>query len=909
MKKYLALLLGVSLLMAGTLPNVSFAAGTENPAPHVIPAVTEWKGGTGKFFVTETTRLILEGDASLNDAKKDIIRGYFEDMLFVKTDFASGTAKDGDIIFKLSNDATLGDEGYEMEVDKTAVISGRTEISLLYGVITLIQSCCYDGYMPCGHVRDIPQYRIRSGMLDVARIWVPLDYVEDITKYFAWFKLNEIHLHINDNSADGNGYFRLESDLPGLTAENHYTKKEYREYQLRMREYGVSVVTEIDTPAHCKCFNKAVPELMLSDGRHLDISKPETLQMVFDLWDEYLLGDEPVFVGNTVHFGTDEYPAGHNEEMRAYTDALMKHIRSRGYTTRFWGSFGGDGFNGSTPVSGDSQCNYWAVELSDHKVLISMGYDIINTCGPILYCVPGGNGFADYFDLNSLYKNWQVNYLGIYNGKRMAEDDLQLLGACFAIWNDNAKPENGYSYFEVFDRVRYQVCLVAEKAWTGSKTAKISADDFVKRFDKLSLRAGNSDPLRRKYATDADIEAALGSGDAVSYGWPYCITLDFTPQSNGCTVASGKDGRLFVNAAGFLSFERGGVTFKFDRKVKPGEQNQIRLYGDRTSTLLVINNQWVSDPVEVSSGKKPAYSSSFVFPLENLGDENCKVDNITLLPDGQSVNELLYESNLALGKKVTVSGLEVNDGRLNEPMAVDGSLNTRVSFDRTKDVQWMIVDLGEIYEISKIVIHYQETVESYELYVSEDGENYTRIFEASGKDEGLLKTETITFDPVKARYVKYVQLKRWYQKAYNTYYSGGIREFEVYKTAFDYQSLLAEAEEIRDTSINLKIREIKRYLNSDRVFASHLQGLCDELRALIDAYNNPPEESADPVSEETSEPGSPVSQAEESVPESEESSRDETGGSGGALAPILIAAGVICIGAVCALIFKKKKKK
>ena len=45
------------------------------------------------------------------------------------------------------------------------------------------------------------------------------------------------------------------------------------------------------------------------------------------------------------------------------------------------------------------------------------------------------------------------------------------------------------------------------------------------------------------------------------------------------------------------------------------------------------------------------------------------------------------QDNLALHKDVTVSGLEVDDGRLTGEMAVDGivSVNSRVSFDSTKD--------------------------------------------------------------------------------------------------------------------------------------------------------------------------------------------------------------------------------
>ena len=45
--------------------------------------------------------------------------------------------------------------------------------------------------------------------------------------------------------------------------------------------------------------------------------------------------------------------------------------------------------------------------------------------------------------------------------------------------------------------------------------------------------------------------------------------------------------------------------------------------------------------------------------------------------------------NLALNQTVTVSGLEVNDGRFTAPMAVDGDNSTRVKKKKNADEQWL----------------------------------------------------------------------------------------------------------------------------------------------------------------------------------------------------------------------------
>ena len=48
---------------------------------------------------------------------------------------------------------------------------------------------------------------------------------------------------------------------------------------------SAAFATEIDTPAHSACFKAVVPELMLDD-RHLDVSKPETVEFIKNLFDE-----------------------------------------------------------------------------------------------------------------------------------------------------------------------------------------------------------------------------------------------------------------------------------------------------------------------------------------------------------------------------------------------------------------------------------------------------------------------------------------------------------------------------------------------------------------------------------------------------------------------------------------------
>jgi N-acetyl-beta-hexosaminidase len=283
MKKFIAFFLTVLLMLNA----VSFSAGAEqkNKAPKVIPAIREWEGATDSFTPNASTKLVNSaGSESIEKVKV-----FFAEMTGLELSITEEASGKNEILFELDEalNETLGKEGYTLEATKERiVIRSGTDIGLLYGGITVVQSVTADKAFPCGTAIDYPEYEVRSGMLDVGRAWIPLDYVEEITRYMAYFKMNEIHLHINDDGSNSYSGFRLESDIKGLSSKDgYYTKDEYRAYQKKMLEYGVSVVTEIDTPFHSSCYKNAEnpPPYLPGNNRCLDISKPETLEFVKNL--------------------------------------------------------------------------------------------------------------------------------------------------------------------------------------------------------------------------------------------------------------------------------------------------------------------------------------------------------------------------------------------------------------------------------------------------------------------------------------------------------------------------------------------------------------------------------------------------------------------------------------------------
>lgn len=911
MKRFLISILTVMLLFP-LASAFSAAAVNANPAPTVIPAVREWTGGNGRFTLKKGAAVVLASAGVLSENRISVIKAYFKDMLDFDIAVKSGVAaSSGDISLVIVSDGSYGDEAYKMEVKESGItIEAGTEQGLFYGIITVLQSLCADGYVPVGTAVDYPAYPIRSGMIDVARAYLPLDYVEEITKYMAWFKLNEVHLHINDLGDNGYAIFRLESDIPGLAAKDgYYGKDEYRDYQKRMLNYGISVITEIDTPAHSSCFYGIIPDEYMFDQYHININNPDAVQFIKDLFDEYITGDDPVFVSKKVHFGTDEFPAGHNEQMRAYTDELIKHINSRGYTPRFWGAFGNDGFNGNTPVSSDAECNFWATSLSDYKTLFDMGYDVINTCGPVLYVVPGGNyGFADYYNLDAMYKTWYVNYMGYGASPSVAHDNPQLKGASFALWNDRHTCWGGFSMFDIFDRLRGQTCFISEKTWCGEQTREIDSSDFVERFNRLSWRAGNTNPGRYQKLpiSGSDLEGI----DSVGFPYRFSMEIKLNSYNHGNTVLlSGKDGQFYASPNGTIGFKRETYTFTYDYKVPLNTWVKLTLFADNEQTVLIVDDTYYYFPIN-NNNRDLLDSATFVLPLESVcKDIDGEYRNLLVETPDQRLDDNRLDMNHAFKCNVTVSALEVDYGILNEPLAVDGDQGTRLSFSRDKDYQWMVVDLGSVKKVNRVVIDFFERVTDYKLSVSIDGENYTEVNHTQGGKEGARQADTISFDVTDARYIKYEQLKRHFVSAFNTWYSGGIVEFEVYGYDKDkYDSALTRAKEIYQSpdTVASEVSGIRKaanalsvYMKKDKLFATHIDALLENLENAIYAYENPKtEESSEPVFV-LSEPGSEDSATSLSPSEQAKTLPWIIGGA---------AAGAIAVAAAVIMIIKRKKK-
>lgn len=638
----------LTILLLGT-PAVNAAV---NPKPFVIPELKEWKGADGAFFPAESTRIVCApGQPELLRIAR-MLAADCETMFGYKPQVVEGKGVAGDIVLSVRKDKKLGDEGYAVKVTDRVQLSAPQPIGVYWGTRTLLQIAeqSSDRRLPKGELRDYPDYAVRGFMIDCGRKFIPLSFLQDYVKIMAYYKMNTLQIHLNDNGFkqyfehDWNktyAAFRLESDTyPGLAArDGYYTKREFIDLQKQAEDCFVEIIPEIDAPAHTLAFTHYKPEIGSKEYGmdHLDLFNPETYTFMDGLFKEYLEGDEPVFRGKKVHIGTDEYSNRKKdvvEKFRAFTDHYIRYVESFGKQACVWGAL--THAKGDTPVKADNVImSAWYNGYADPKEMVKQGYKLISIPDGLVYIVPAAGYYYDYLNNEYLYNNWTPAHVGKVE---FAEKDPAILGGMFAVWNDHAG--NGISTKDIHHRVFPAMQTLAVKMWTGKNPA-VAYADFDKQRHRISEAPGVNQLGRIGHAAGLVYEqpvVAPGSTTPhreVGYNYKVTFDIDGAAEAKGTELFRSPDAVFYLSdpIRGMLGFARDGYLNTFSYSIRKGEKKNIGISGDNKSTRLLIDGKVVEElntqKLYFNGGKDSmSYVRTLVFPLEKAGQFKSKVTNL-----------------------------------------------------------------------------------------------------------------------------------------------------------------------------------------------------------------------------------------------------------------------------------------
>lgn len=505
-----------------------YSTSGTNEVPNVIPGLREWYGLSGNFTVTENTRIVYTTEALEELANR--VKTYLSDMLGITLETVQGSAKAGDILLKLTLDKAgeFGKEGYAVAIDEQVVIEASTETGLFYGAVTIMQILHQDENkcnVPKGYIRDYPAYEMRGGMIDVARKFFSIDYIEEIGKYMSWFKLNTLHLHINDDGGEREASFVVESKkYPQLNknmGENVWSQDDYRAMQKELKKFGVNVITEIDTPGHSKSLALIDSSLVSGNSLKLNTQYDKCLSLVKSIYDEFFDGDDPVFQNAIVHIGTDEAGNASKEDMRRYISDLSQYVLSKENVEKvvFWGNLTEN--YGATEINPENvAAQIWVGPQMRVSEALDYGFEVINSTSSTFYLVPNYNGsFGDktymmgYADAARLYDIWggardfttygydnPSDWFGwgyFYDDYNILRGDPKVLGALFANWNDSGL---GFDY-DLLELYMGYFAAISEKCWYDEDNRFASGEEFKEAFNAVSNYAPYANP---RYRVDSD---------------------------------------------------------------------------------------------------------------------------------------------------------------------------------------------------------------------------------------------------------------------------------------------------------------------------------------------------------------------------------------------------------------------
>jgi hexosaminidase len=268
------------------------------------------------------------------------------------TSSAANAVKGAILITTANAISTLGAEGYELTVaPDSVVIRAPAQGGAFYGVQSLLQLLPPQIYSPtivtnvpwvapCVYIQDYPLYSWRGTMLDVARHFFNKQEVKQLVDAMAMHKLNTLHLHLTDDQG-----WRLEiTNYPNLTANGawrngidyglaprattatnaagqyggFYTQADARELVAYAQERHITVVPEIEMPAHSDAGLDSYGKFSCGDSGDytMDYYGIQSLYDI-DLWSlgtpgtmdflkDVLAETMSIFPGKYIHCGGDE---------------------------------------------------------------------------------------------------------------------------------------------------------------------------------------------------------------------------------------------------------------------------------------------------------------------------------------------------------------------------------------------------------------------------------------------------------------------------------------------------------------------------------------------------------------------------------------------------------------------------
>ncbi|MFE9654594.1 beta-N-acetylhexosaminidase [Micromonospora sp. NPDC006431] len=363
----------------------------------VVPAPVTATPATGVTYrVTAATAIYTEpGSPAVAD-----VAGQLAAILRRSTgypmpvvDASSPTPADGIALLLSGAPASVGDEGYQLDVTTASIaVRANQPAGLFAGVQTLRQllppavesATVQPGpwEVAGGRIVDHPRFAHRGAMLDVARHFLPVAVVKRYIDEIALYKVNRLHLHLSDdqgwriavNSWPNLAVYGGSTQVGGGTGGS-YTQDEYRQIVAYAAARYVMVVPEIDMPGHTNAALASYAELncdgvapKLYTGTKVGFSSLCVSKELTYTFIDQVLGELAALTpGPYLHIGGDEASSTTAADYATFMNRAQQIVAAHGKTVVGWH----DVVN--APILPSTVAQYWGTTTSHAAVATAAG--------------------------------------------------------------------------------------------------------------------------------------------------------------------------------------------------------------------------------------------------------------------------------------------------------------------------------------------------------------------------------------------------------------------------------------------------------------------------------------------------------------------------------------------------------
>lgn len=387
------------------------------------------------------------------------------------------------IFLSLNEDTELGDEGYEMTIEKKRVLlKANNAEGIFRGIQTLRQLLppeiekpslqTADWIIPTGTIRDYPDYEYRGTMLDVARHFLGVEDVKHYLDLMAYYKFNIMHLHLTDDQG-----WRIEikswpklTEIGGSTEVGggeggFFTQEQYKDIVAYATDRYITIIPEVDMPGHTNAALASYPELNcngkateLYTGTKVGFSTLCTDKEVTYKFIDDVIGElAQLTPGPYIHIGGDESHVTKEEDYIPFIERVQDIVYSHNKTMIGWDEVT------LAKLDQRSIAQYWA-SAKNAKKAVEQGVKVIMSPASKAYLdmqydsiSPLGLHWAGYIEIDTGY-NWDPAQLEKEIGRE------NILGIEAPLWTETVTNRADMEYL-VFPRL----AGYAEIGWSPTK--------------------------------------------------------------------------------------------------------------------------------------------------------------------------------------------------------------------------------------------------------------------------------------------------------------------------------------------------------------------------------------------------------------------------------------------------------